>query len=158
MVPMKFFKLSICILCVSVLFNSCKKEYSSEHLLDPIGSWQFREGSLYSGYLDNFHTSTGVGSNVQLLTGKTFDNTASLELKLFTDSLKAGTFRASQFQCSLLYSSGGKTIYEANGQIGEFIVNITTIDSTHLTGSFSGTAEDKSGNLVQISEGEFIIQ
>lgn len=155
---MKFFKLSFYILVVTVLFNSCKKEYSSEHLLDPIGSWEFREGSLYSGYLDNFHTSTGVGSNAQLLTGKTFDNSASFELKLFTDSLKPGTYSASQFQCSFLYSSGGKTIYEANGMIGEFIVNITTIDSTHITGTFSGTAADKSSNLVQISEGKFTIQ
>lgn len=155
---MKFFKLSFCILVVTVLFNSCKKEYSSEHLLAPIGSWEFREGSLHSGYLDNFHTSTGIGSNAQLLTGKTFDNSGSFELKLFTDSLKAGTYRASQFQCSFLYSSGGKTIYEANGLIGEFIVNVTTINSTHITGTFSGTAADKSSNLVQITEGKFTIQ
>lgn len=155
---MKFFKLSFCILFVTVLFNSCKKEYSNEHLLDPIGSWEFRQGSLYSGYLDNFHTSTGIGTNAQLLTGKSFDNSESFELKLFTDSLKTGTYSASQFQCSFLYSSGGQTIYEANGLIGEFIVNITTIDSTHISGTFSGTAADKSSNLAQISEGKFSIQ
>ena len=155
---MKFFKLSFCILVVAVLFNSCKKEYSSEHLLGPIGSWEFREGSLYSGYLDNFHTSTGIGSNAQVLTGKTFDKSASFELKFFTDSLKTGTYSASQFQCSFSYSSGGKTIYEANELNGEFIVMLTVNDSTHISGTFSGTAADKSGNPVQITEGKFTIQ
>ena len=44
---MKFgLKLSFYILVVTVLFNSCKKEYSSEHLLDPIGSWEFRRGKF----------------------------------------------------------------------------------------------------------------
>ncbi len=155
---MKFFKFSFYILVVAVLFNSCKKEYSSEHLLAPIGSWEFREGSMYSGYLDNFHKSTGIGSNAQVLSGKTFDNTQSFELKIITDSLKTGTFRASQSQCSFLFSSGGKTIYAANELIGEFIVTITSIGSISITGTFSGTAIDKSSNLVQITEGKFTIQ
>jgi hypothetical protein len=155
---MKFFKLFFCVLFGTILFNSCQKEYSNEHLLAPIGSWEFKEGSLYSGYLDNFHTSSGVGSNAQLLTGKSFDNSASFQLKFFTNSLNAGTYSASKSQCSFLYSSGGQTIYEANSHIGEFIVNIISTDSAHLVGIFSGTAVDKLGNYVEITEGKFSIQ
>jgi len=155
---MKFLKL-LFFLFVVILFNSCKKEYSNENLIDPIGSWEFTNaGANYSGYLDAFHTSAGIGSNTQVLTGKTFDNSETFELKLLTDSLRTGLYKASQFQCSFSFTRGSTVLYKANGLIGEFIVDITAIDSTHLTGTFSGTAADQSNKLVQITKGQVIIQ
>ena len=156
---MKFVKL-LCVLFFAVLLHSCQKEYSNEKLMAPIGSWQFvNAGSTYSGYLDDYHSTTGnVGSNAKTFSGKTFDNSQSFELKIYTDSLKIGTYRDSQFQCSFLYSSNNKTIFEANGLIGEFIVNISSADSTQIVGTFSGTVADQASNDVQITEGQFSIK
>jgi len=155
---MKFLKL-LPVLFFVVLLNSCKKEYSNENLMAPIGSWQFvNAGATYSGYLDDFHASAGnVGSNAQSISGKTFDNSASFQLKFYTDSLRSGTYSTSLAQCTFLYSSNGQTIYEANQVIGEFIINVTVIDSTNITGTFSGTVADKASNSVQITNGQFAI-
>ncbi|MEO8720100.1 MAG: hypothetical protein ABI372_03280 [Ginsengibacter sp.] len=156
---MKFLKFSFLILLLVIICNSCAKEYSSEKNLAPIGSWRFSNGSIrYIGYLDNFHRSTGIGSNSQLLTGNTLDNLESFELKIFTDSLAIGTYRASLSECSFLYTSANNTIYKANNNIGEFIVNVTALDSTHISGTFSGTASGDHNNLVQISQGFFDVQ
>src|SRR6185437_16442377 len=53
------------------------------------------------------------------------------------------------------YSSSVETIYEASQLVGEFVVNITSIDDNNIEGTFSGTATDSSGNLVELTSGSF---
>lgn len=153
---MKLFKLSILVLLTAMMFVSCSKEYSSEHMRAATGNWKFSDGALnYSGYLDTIYQIKGVGINVLYILGKTEDGSQSFQLKLYGDSIVANTYYASKYQSSFNYSVPPKTIYNANGLSGEFVVNLNVLDSTKLQGTFSGSVRDSTSNVVQITNGEF---
>ena len=153
---MKFLKLCFLALLVTTVVVSCAKEYSSEQLRPATGTWQFSNGSLnYSGYLDTVYQTMGVGSNVLYILGKTDDGSQYFQLKLYGNSFAPGTYYASQYQNSFSYSLPAKTIYTSNAQIGEFVVNLTVLDSAKIQGTFSGTAKDSANNLIQITNGKF---
>lgn len=153
---MKFFKLSFLVLLVASVVISCGKEYSSEQLRPATGSWEFTNGGLnYAGYLDTVYQTKGTGSNVLYILGKTDDGSQYFQLKLYGSSFATGTYYASQYQASFSYTLPAKTIYTANALIGEFVVNLTVLDSAKIQGTFSGSARDSANNLIQITNGKF---
>jgi hypothetical protein len=153
---MKFFKLSFLLLLITTLIVSCGKEYSSEKMRPATGKWEFTNGGLnYAGYLDTVYQTKGVGSNVLYILGKTDDDSQFFQLKLYGSSFAPGTYYASQYQASFNYSLSSKTIYTANALTGEFIVNLTVLDSAKIQGTFSGTALDSANNVIQITNGKF---
>ncbi len=153
---MKFFKLSFLLILIATVIVSCGKEYSSEKMRPATGNWEFTNGGLnYAGYLDTVYQTKGVGSNVLYIIGKTDDDSQSFQLKLYGSSFAPGTYYASQYQASFNYSLSYKTIYSANALTGEFIVNLSVLDSAKIQGTFSGTAMDSANNLIQITNGKF---
>ena len=153
---MKFFKFSFFVLLAAVMVVSCGKEYSSEQLIPATGTWEFTNGNTrYSGYLDNVYKTSGIGSNVLYILGKTDNGVQSFQLKLYADSFPTGSYYASQFENSFLYSLPSQTIYQAGQVIGEFEIDLTKLDSTRIEGTFSGTAQDSTSNLIQITNGKF---
>lgn len=153
---MKFLKLPFIVLLSAIVIASCGKEYSSEQLRPATGNWQFTNGGLnYSGYLDTVYQTKGTGSNVLYIKGKSDDGSQNFQIKLYGNSFSPGSYYASQFQCSFSYTLPYKTIYTANQLNGEFIVNLTLLDSTKIQGTFSGTAIDSTNNSVQITNGKF---
>lgn len=153
---MKFFKFSFLILLTATMVVSCGKEYSSEQLIPATGAWEFTNGNTrYSGYLDNVYKTSGIGSNVLYIVGKTDNGRQSFQLKLYADSFPTGSYYASQFENSFLYSLPSQTIYQGGQTIGEFEVDLTRLDSTRIAGTFSGTARDSTSNLIQITNGKF---
>ena len=153
---MKLFKLSFFAFIIAMILTSCGKEYSSEQLRPATGNWEFTNGSLnYSGYLDTVYQTIGVGSNVLYILGKTDDGSQYFQLKLYGNSFSPGTYYATQYQNSFSYSLPAKTIYTANALTGEFVVNLTELDSAKIQGTFSGTARDSANNLIQITNGKF---
>ena len=153
---MKSFKILFFFLFAFIFLNACKKEFSFEHNLQTSNQWQFSNGaSNYSGNINSV-SRTSLGSTNQLtITGKTINGLESFELRLYGDSLKTGTYNASSFQSSFTYSSPNEIIYSANQLVGEFTVNVTSLESNFIQGNFSGTAEDSTGNLIQITNGTF---
>jgi hypothetical protein len=156
--PMKIFRIVFYTFLITVFFTSCAKEYSSEVMAPPTGLWQFSSGSSnYSGYVTDFHTNNG-STNQYSFAGKTQDGRQNFLLNLYGDSLATGTYTASQFEVTFSYTDGnGSQIYSANQQVGEFIVNVVSVDSTVVNLTFSGTAEDAGGNKVQITNGKLSI-
>lgn len=153
---MKFFKIIFFVLSAFILLNACKKEFSFEHNLQSSNQWQFSNGNTkYSGNINSVSHTTFGSTNQLTISGKTINGLESFELRLYGDSLKTGTYNASSFQSSFSYSSPTKTIYSANQLIGEFTVNVTSLESNFIQGNFSGTAQDSTGNLIQISNGTF---
>lgn len=154
---MKRSKFSFFALILAIFFvSSCAKEYSSEVLRPATGDWQFDNGSLhYAGYLDTVYQTKGTGSNVLYVLGKSDDGSQSFQLKLYGNSFSPGTYTASQYQATFNYSVPAKTIYDANSLIGEFTVNLLTLDSTKIEGTFSGMARDSANNIIQIANGKF---
>jgi hypothetical protein len=155
---MKTFRIVFYTFLIAVLFNSCAKEYSSEILAAPTGSWEFTSGSSnYSGYVTDFHTNGGT-PNQYSFTGKSRDGKQTFLLFLYADSLTTGTYSASQFQTSLSYTDlNGSQIYSANRQVGEFMVNVLSVEGNIIDMTFSGTAADANGNQVQIINGKLSI-
>ncbi len=149
----------ICSLLLAiVLINSCQKEYSIENGNKGIaqGNWQFNNGTtLYKGTMDTIYQIPAGSTNELFLIGSTANGTQNFEMQLFADTFKIGTYKASAFQTSFVYSSAGNTIYEASQLIGEFVVNITSLDDNHIEGTFSGTAQDSTNNSVQLTAGSF---
>src|SRR6185312_10442902 len=145
-------------LLAMVLMNACQKEYSIENGNKGIaqGSWQFTNGNIkYAGNMDTIYQVAAGGANELFIVGTSTNGTQNFELHLFADTFKIGTYKASAFQSSFLYSSSGKTIYQASQLIGEFIVNITTLDDNHIGGTFSGSTMDSANSLVQLTAGSF---
>ena len=153
---MKFLKLSFLAFLVATVIISCGKEYSSEMMRHSTGDWQFTNGGKnYSGYLDTVYQTIGVGSNVLYIIGKTDDGSQNFQLKLYGNSFSPRSYYASQYQSSFSYSIPAKTIYDANALNGEFVVNLTVLDSAKIQGTFSGTALDSANNFIQITNGIF---
>jgi hypothetical protein len=157
---MKLFGIILSLISVAFLFNACEKEYSFEQgSQPPAGNWAFSNGSSkYSGNIDSVY-ETNLGETKELfIVGKTSNGAQFFKMNLFADTFKIGSYNASSFQSSFTYNTTTKTIYSAGQLIGEFVVNITAIDDTHIEGNFSGTAKDSSANLVQLTDGSFLYQ
>ena len=153
---MKFFKQSFIVIFLASVLFSCAKEYSSEQLIPAEGSWEFTNGSTrYSGYLDTVYQTFGAGSNVLYIQGKTIGSNQTFLLKLYGNTFSPGSYYASQFQNSFSYYTPIQKIYQANESIGEFTVNLTTLDSSKIDGTFSGSAQDSTSAIIQITNGKF---
>ncbi|HEY5367848.1 MAG TPA: hypothetical protein VIJ75_02560 [Hanamia sp.] len=155
---MKLFGIICSFLLAMVLMNACQKEYSIENGNKGVaqGNWQFSNGTtLYKGNMDTIYQIPAGSTNELFLIGTTTNGTQKFEMHLFADTFKIGTYKASMFQSSFLYSSAGNTIYEASQLISEFVVNVTSLDDNHIEGTFSGTAQDSTDNSVQLTAGSF---
>src|SRR6185503_18694845 len=157
---MKQTKIALCIFATFVILNACQKEYSNEfgNLKVPTGTWQFSDSSqLFSGNMDSVYIDSTSSLNTQILhlLGTSQDGSQSFNLELYASSFTTGTYKASLFQTTFQYTSGGTGIYQAGQLIGEFIVNITTLNSTQISGTFSGLASDASNNIKQLTNGKF---
>lgn len=138
---------------------SCAKEYSSETPLAPDGSWQFSQGSSnFAGTIESVYSTNGGSYNQLMLTGKSNDGKRAFEITVYADSIQTGTYKASEYQCSLIYGPSTNPIYQAGGPYGEFIVNVTKLQGTTISGNFSGLAKDSTGNSVTINNGKFQVQ
>ncbi len=145
------------ILVCSVLFFSCKKEFSVEGGLSSSGTWQFNDASkLYTGNIDTaFIQATGTTKSLSLI-GRSTDGQQNFLLHLYaTDSFTVGTYKASLFQSDFQYFSASTFIYQADQFIGEFIVTVTALSNNTITGIFSGDAEDSTGTKKPLTLGKF---
>src|SRR5665647_2671524 len=155
---MKLFKIILAIFVTSVLFSACKKEYSIENggLKLIVGNWEFTDSArTYKGNMDSaFIVTTGATKELHL-NGTSSDGSQNFNMVLYADSFNIGSYKASLFQSSFDYTTTAKTIYQANQLVGEFIVNITSISSSLITGTFSGSALDSTNTITNITLGKF---
>lgn len=157
---MKHIKIALYFFAAIVLLNACQKEYSIEHgaKITPTGTWQFNDSSeLFAGNMDSAYldSSTSLNTKIVHLIGKSLDGTQTFNLELYAPSFITGTYKASLFQSTFLYTAGGSNIYQANQLIGEFTVIITALTSTNISGTFFGSAINSSNKLIQITQGKF---
>jgi len=157
---MKLTKITFYLFLAAVLLNACRKEYSLEGsgLNVPAGTWQFNDSlKLFSGNMDSAFIDYSSNTNTKELNliGTSLDGSQTFQLHLFADTFKIGTYKASLFQSSFEYTTTAKTIYTADQLVGEFIVNITSLSSNLIAGTFSGTAIDSGNTIKQLTLGKF---
>ena len=144
---------------LSIMFlNSCQKEYSIESggVVPPSGTWDFKEGAKqFQGNMDTAYIDSSGAIKELHLIGTSLDGSQTFHLHLYADNFQTGAYKASLFQSSFTYSSGTKQLYNANQLVGEFIVNITTYGNNLIIGTFSGSALDSSGAIIQLTLGRF---
>src|SRR5664279_3486289 len=157
---MKHIKIAFYYFVTIFLLNGCQKEYSLEGngLIVPTGTWQFNDSShLFAGNIDSAYIDSTSSLNTKILhlIGTSLDGSQSFNMELYANSFTAGTYKASLFQTTFQYTSGGTSIYQGGQLIGEFIVTITSITSTQISGTFSGSAADATNKIKQLTNGKF---
>ncbi|HVZ97488.1 MAG TPA: hypothetical protein VG847_11475 [Chitinophagaceae bacterium] len=143
---------------IVLLVSACQKEYSIEGTapVTQVGSWQFMNNSiLYTGVMDSAYIDTTSGTPSLHLTGTSSDGIEKFNMVLYGNSFVPGEYKASLFQSVFQYTSGSANIYTAGQLTGEFIVTITSINGTSVSGTFSGSAQNVSNATTQITDGKF---
>ena len=147
------------LLLLTTFFWSCQKEYSLEgaNVKLPSGSWQFNDSTkLYKGNIDTAYLDSSGPTKILNLIGTSLAGTESFSLQLYSvDSFGVTTYSASIGQSAFRYFNSSKTIYSSDQIAGSLIVTVTAIGNNSITGTFTGTAQDSSGNLKQITLGKF---
>jgi hypothetical protein len=157
---MKQIKNAFLFILTVIFINACQKEYSVEGNGQnvPIGAWQFSyDSALYSGNIDSAYIQSSASLNTSILhlLGSSLDGSQNFNMELYADTIKTGTYKASLFQSTFLYTAGGTNIYQAGQLIGEFIVTVTTLTSNTISGTFSGSVLDSAGAVIQLTQGRF---
>lgn len=141
-----------------VAVSSCQKEKSLEGGNGgPLGpeAWEFKEGaSQFKGPIDTAYYSNSGGVTALVLEGYSTDQQDAFYMEIFGTSITTGTY--STPAVFFEYSSGGTILYSNDPQaVNKFSVTITKVDSTGVTGTFTGEVIDTSGNVKVITEGKF---
>ncbi len=155
---MKRFKIAWWLSATVLLLSACQKEYSIEGNapVTQVGSWQFTNNSmLYTGAMDSAYIDATSGTQSLHLIGTSSDGIEKFNMVLYSSSFAPGEYKASLFQSTFLYTAGSTNIYMAGQLIGEFIVTITSFDGSHIAGTFSGSADNVTNAVTQITSGKF---
>ena len=157
---MKHIKIALYFFLSIVLLNACQKEHSQEGngLVVPTGTWQFNDNTqLFAGNMDSAYIDSTSSLNTKILhlIGTSLDGSQSFNLELYASSFTTGTYKASLFQSTFQYSASGSNLYQVSQLIGEFLVNITSLSNTQISGTFSGSAMNASNTIKQLTNGKF---
>jgi hypothetical protein len=141
-----------------MVLSSCKKEKSLENGNgSPLGpeAWEFKEGaSSFKGPIDTAYYSTLGGVTALTLEGVSTDQKDDFYLQILGASITAGTYSTPTVVFE--YYSNGTLLYQNDpAALNKFSVIITQIDSSGVSGTFSGEVKDTAGNVKNITDGKF---
>ncbi len=155
---MKYLQRLLALLAISLAVFSCQKEYSVENNTGGVAGtaqWSFTEGSAqFKGPVDTVNIDTIGGYKFLTLNGHSTDNKDQITLQVFGTDVKTGTYKT---PFSLFaYMRNGVVIYQTNQTaVDSFTIVITKLDSTGITGTFSGKAYDTAKIYRTIVDGKF---
>src|ERR1700712_3670090 len=155
---MKYLQRLFILLTVSAAIFSCQKEYSVENnggSLSASAQWSFTEGSAqFKGPIDTVTVDTVGAYTFLTISGHSSDKKDLITLQVFGASVKAGTYKT---PFSLFaYARNGVIMYQTNQTaVDSFTIVISKLDSTGITGTFSGKAWDSSKTYKTIVDGKF---
>jgi len=157
---MRFLRTSLFLAIISVSLSNCQKEYSLEGGIKKFaaGDWEFKEGNTqFVGTIDTAYIQVLAGNKKKMnLIGTSLNGTQTFHLNIYTaDSFLLGYYKASLVETDFQYRDPAKTLYLADQQVGEFVVNISELSNNHITGTFSGDALDTLSSIKAITEGKF---
>ena len=148
-------------LAVTLLLFSCKKDYSDEDGKVPglvETTWEFKEaGTLFNGDMDSSYFQTVSGfSALTMIGSKGTSSDGEIILQVIGQDIQTGTYSSPEifFQ----YSENGNILFQTiPGQTSGFSITISEIDSSTVSGTFSGTVQDSQGNSHTITDGKFAV-
>lgn len=148
-------------LSAAVLFFvlSCQKDLSFEDDgSGPLGSaqWEFKEGALkFKGSVDTAYIDTiAAGLYALNVDGTSDSGTQQITLQVIAPEIKVGTYKTPQV--IFAYDQGGSTLYYNDPlAANDFTINVTAINSTSVTGTFSGKVYNQVDSPKVITDGRF---
>ncbi len=157
---MKYLQRLLVLLTISVAIFSCQKEYSVENVTGsntPTAQWAFKEGGVqFKGPIDSAALDTIMGFSFLTLFGRSDDLGSQITLQVYTlGNLAVGTYKTPS--SLFAYLTGVTLTYQTNPSATDsFTINISRIDSTGVTGTFSGNAYTGAAtNVKKIVDGKF---
>jgi hypothetical protein len=128
------------------------------------GGWKYSQGSsVYSGLFDSASkdNSTGLITFVYLNgVSSTGDTAMNLQFSILASDINPGTY--TMLQNTIMFSSGdvlNDFSYAADAFLTgtDLTVVVTSYDAStkEMKGTFSGSAQNKSGSIVPITNGSF---
>lgn len=132
-------------------------------------AWKFSDGTQsFNGPIDTAYIINKLGATYLTIVGPTLttgDTAMSMDIILPAGSITTGTYLTSQlndwyFVAFDPVAQNYSNVYIADvttTSVGEITITIVSYDSSTgiVTGTFSGTAQDSSGNPVTITNGSF---
>lgn len=146
-------------LAIIVLLFSCKKEVSDEDGKIPgqvEATWKFSSGGTqFSGEMDSAFVQTAAGfSSLTMVGSRPAGEPGELVISIVGEEIGTGQYDGQNV--SFVYAESGQIVYQrVPGQPGNFTVNITEKDSAHVSGTFSGTVYDTTGQPHEVVDGSF---
>lgn len=148
-------------LAVTLVLFSCKKDYSDEDGKIPgviESTWEFNSGGQqFNGDMDSAYVQSAAGfSALSMIGSRPLNQSGEIILQIIGDNIGTGTYSSADifFQ----YSENGSILYQTiPGQTSDFSITITEIDSSSVSGTFSGTVRDSQGNSYTITDGKFSV-
>ena len=154
---MKYLQRLFILFAISAASFSCQKEYSVENPTGsntPTAQWEFKEaGVQFKGPVDTVAIDTIGTYKFLTINGRSTDGNSQITLQVFGADLKVGTYKTPS--SLFAYLTAGNPVYQTDQtSTDSFTITITKIDTTGVTGTFSGNA--LSGNNVKkIVDGKF---
>ncbi len=158
MVMNRIYSIGLIVLVLAVIaLPACKKEKSFESGEAPTGdlAWEFKQDvHAFKGPLDTAFYQNNGSVNSLVMEGFSNDQTGSFHLEIIGANIIAGIYATPSVIFE--YFSNGDLLYSNDpAAAGKFTVTITSIDSAHVLGIFSGEVIDSAGALVNIIDGKF---
>lgn len=156
---MKFVKHVGFLFLGALILFSCQKEYSVETggLGGTIGTaqWEFKQGTLqYKGAMDTATIDTVVGITYLRMTGTSDSSTQLISFTVFGTQIKAGTYTSPAVAFTYT-DQASNIIYQNDVTATNFTLVIVKVDSTGVTGTFSGTVKDAASLTKAVTSGKF---
>ena len=153
---MKHLRFLVLISSFSILFFSCQKELSVENgnAGNSSSQWEFSEAANFKGDIDTAYLEPSGGFQSLVFEGTTPDGKGEIFMQLFGTTLTATVYKNPNVFFE--YSQNDTLIYSnVPSSIDKFTVIITTLDSTSVTGTFSGEVVNAAGEIKTITNGKF---
>ena len=154
---MKYLQRLLVLFTISATIFSCQKEYSVENPSGsntPTAQWEFKEaGVQFKGPVDTVAVDTIGPYKFLTINGRSDDGSSRITLQAFDTTLKVGVYKTPK--CLFAYSQSGSIIYQTDQTaIDSFTITITKLDTSGVTGTFSGRAVTGSA-AKKIVDGKF---
>lgn len=154
---MKSIVSSLAILSFLVLFFSCSKELSledggvpSNELLD----WQFDDSlGTHKGKVDTAYRYAQGNLEALTIEGTNSEGDHRIYLQFIGEPLRIGQYVSDS--ASFAYFRGAELIYFSDPSVGGFTITVEQLDSSFVSGIFSGTVVDARTGLREVRNGKF---
>ena len=157
---MKSIVSSLAILSLLVLFFSCSKELSLEDggvPVDELVDWQFDDSlGTHKGKVDTAYRFAQGNLEALTIEGTNTQGDHRIYLQVIGEPLRIGEYVADS--ASLAYFKGSELIYFSDPSVGGFTITVEQLDSSFVSGVFSGTVVDTRTGLREVRNGKFKAQ